>query len=1307
LVQKYESLVSKEMQNHEDDYSSSTRQDTEALCSEIEKRCHSQKSNCDKWPQRLGRASAIVKTICSLVDTAVKVSPQASLVWAGISVVLPLMENLVAASTAQNEGFVYVCGLINYYSALSECLSRHELLAASVDRIASAMDNMSSLIVDYQVRSVIRLLQAHVKTYAKDGLLLNDWKSKLEAIRSQESELDKLIDQGCSVAAREEAARQRAALDSVMSKLTLQVSLFEDHKQIANETLQVGLEQLKHTVDTETQNCIQAFGPAEYRETKRSVKSAVPGTCGWVLDSQAYRDWLDGKNSFLFVSAGPGCGKSVLTKLIIDELAEKQSNFNVCYFFFKDGVRNSINEVFQALIHQLISRTTPLADHAKEAYHSNGRKVVTLMETMTDILISILKDAQSRDVVIILDALDECKPDQLPLLFKQMVFILEKLGSRKNSIQFLMTGRPYGLVEESVRSLQRHTKSAELSSDDHPEALSKEIGLVIELNVQEFSETHGMETAATTRLKDGLLSKVHRTYLWLYLVMDYLDAAVRNDVKLTERGIGAALGELPATVEEAYEKLLVRSPNPKMARRLLQILLAAQRVLTVGELNEAVYTEVDSSSVLDLDLESEQIFCTRIREWCGLFVSVYGGKAYFIHQTAREFLLAHTDGGVVDHSGFRRSVTMQEAHKTLFSCCASYLDFAEMRAHGQRMKRLFQVETVDLDKGNSYRKLKSRAVPPTAFEFLDYASLFWDLHLRQASDNELARSEQVIKLCDVNEVGPWVWLGGNFIKSNYKRRKIQVGGIPMLSRPHIRPDFYTYAPSNFTQLAMYSFLGLNELAASAISPSEQNHCSGLPVHGLRLFAPDEKPGYYISDNDDTRFMLAPLWAAALNGHNDTGKLLLSKGQALNDLPFYGRTLLPAIVVQSEEKLTPMLETFLQQDSDFINWTFHDGRTLLHLARGRIIPEILIKHGADVNARAINGDTPLHRAMTFEFFKDDIFETIEVLLSHGADPNVLDKDGCTPLSFATRPKIMEVLLRHGADANVRRSGRYKYPSQWNGEGLLHCCPDPEAIKLLLRYGADPHVQDEHGRTPLHCSAHHELFLPHGLDPNARDMDGKTPLHYSQRIEDMETLLRYGADSNARDNQGRTPLHFFKSKDATEILLRCGVDPNAQDNQGRTPLHYSTEEMLPRNGVDIAPWVMGDDRILYRGRWRIAHIPTTVKTLLRHGADPNVRDNDGFTPLYRYLKRHFKDGRRVERALASVKDPRWFIENPWIEKTIRYFLETVKLLLDNGADENAFEQACKTKREIAWSELIKRHLGEIAAGREGIIKFSHEQ
>jgi len=82
-----------------------------------------------------------------------------------------------------------------------------------------------------------------------------------------------------------------------------------------------------------------------------------------------------------------------------------------------------------------------------------------------------------------------------------------------------------------------------------------------------------------------------------------------------------------------------------------------------------------------------------------------------------------------------------------------------------------------------------------------------------------------------------------------------------------------------------------------------------------------------------------------------------------------------------------------------------------------IAMMLIRKGADVNARNDNGVTPLHRAVEV----DDI-ELFEMLLSApGADINALGMDGGTPLHSAAleaEVNMVKFLLDNGADVNAR-------------------------------------------------------------------------------------------------------------------------------------------------------------------------------------------------------------------------------------------------------------------------------------------------
>jgi serine/threonine protein kinase len=95
-----------------------------------------------------------------------------------------------------------------------------------------------------------------------------------------------------------------------------------------------------------------------------------------------------------------------------------------------------------------------------------------------------------------------------------------------------------------------------------------------------------------------------------------------------------------------------------------------------------------------------------------------------------------------------------------------------------------------------------------------------------------------------------------------------------------------------------------------------------------------------------------------------------------------------------------------------------GATPLHKAayRGDLtITQLLIKHGADVNAREnMFGETPLHCAA-----RSHALEVVELLLQHGADPSIRNINGQTPLELAQGSgyeeiaRVIEEFVRAGS------------------------------------------------------------------------------------------------------------------------------------------------------------------------------------------------------------------------------------------------------------------------------------------------------
>lgn len=120
-------------------------------------------------------------------------------------------------------------------------------------------------------------------------------------------------------------------------------------------------------------------------------------------------------------------------------------------------------------------------------------------------------------------------------------------------------------------------------------------------------------------------------------------------------------------------------------------------------------------------------------------------------------------------------------------------------------------------------------------------------------------------------------------------------------------------------------------------------------------------------------------------------------------------------------------------------------------------EVLISHGADVNARDNTQTTPLHWA-TIKGDRD----TCVFLISKGADVNALDMYGLTPLYRAAmqgNTEICSYLISQGANVNA------KGQADWTPLHHAVLYSQEAVCALLIRLGADVNTKDSGGGTPM--------------------------------------------------------------------------------------------------------------------------------------------------------------------------------------------------------------------------------------------------
>lgn len=323
-------------------------------------------------------------------------------------------------------------------------------------------------------------------------------------------------------------------------------------------------------------------------------------------------------------------------------------------------------------------------------------------------------------------------------------------------------------------------------------------------------------------------------------------------------------------------------------------------------------------------------------------------------------------------------------------------------------------------------------------------------------------------------------------------------------------------------------------------------------------------------------------------------------------------------------------TFLLDHGAGINVAQRAGVTALHgaaRAGNRTMVELLLSRGADVNSKEVTGQTPLHIAANKGFQA-----VVEVLLANKVDVNAQDDSGNTPLHLAAdgQMKIIQMLLAAGANPNVENKLGRTPLSFAAGSGSL------EAVQAFLNAKADPNGGKLDapllGAIYKQNAASAELLLQAGANPNAvgranwsdnndinflNSLEHITPIWvavYLDKFPMVQLLLKFKADPNDSQSDGR-PLLFsaLSDPDILGALLDAGGKVDSRDSYGWPLLNAA---------------VIGNN-------------PAIVQTLLHHGADVNIRkghggDVGGYTPLH-VAASVLADRKIVEMLLENKADP----------------------------------------------------------------------
>ncbi|CAI6340837.1 unnamed protein product [Periconia digitata] len=443
------------------------------------------------------------------------------------------------------------------------------------------------------------------------------------------------------------------------------------YKEIRSPTVAA----LKNTTHPRFQELIDQLQQhtSAYAARKDVNPDRISGTCEWFVNHEKFKHWNNGVgNGLLWVSADPGCGKSVLAKYLVDEVLARP-NRSICYFFFKDGYPDQqfASNALCAILHQLyLQQPERVRSAVIDRFLKDKKNMHGSISNLWNIIVGTASDSKHGEVVCVLDALDECQAKDSREFAKRITRYFSKAST---NFKCIVLSRTYQRIQWQSQELEKDMPMIHLSGENETEIqeIVKEIDLVIKSRVSSLGRKRKLLEEEINYLQDLLTAVPNRIYLWVTLTLNIIE----NLSGFTKGNIIRTVKRLPQTVDEAYSWILSKSTDPNKTLKAFHCVTAAYRPLTVKQLMLMITIEDDKTPLeFSKDLEPTERFRSTLRSLCGICLVIIDEKVYFLHQTVREFLVSPSGSSELSPSihniiPWKHSILIEKSHSTALKAC--------------------------------------------------------------------------------------------------------------------------------------------------------------------------------------------------------------------------------------------------------------------------------------------------------------------------------------------------------------------------------------------------------------------------------------------------------------------------------------------------------------------------------------------------------------------------------------------------------------------------------------------------------------
>ncbi|KAF5704614.1 nacht wd domain-containing protein [Fusarium mundagurra] len=635
--------------------------------------------------------------IKKMVDQIMPVVPHAQVPWLVVSLTFEIFSNPFKEPGINRTGLLYVMSKMEWYMNLADHLiddGGPQLQEQLHSQLKEHTVELYEKLLFYQIKSICCFNKHFMNRFCRDILKVDDWSSKIDEIKKAEAvvcdDVNAFQNQVMVDNLREQSSSAKLSLEKLM-EISL---LFQQRIQ----------EQRERRDGEDNRKCRQHLfktNPIDDKERILHAKGAlVRDSYSWVVDHPQFLAWQrNAQHRLLWIRGDAGKGKTMMLCGIIEEL-QKDPFCRLCYFFCQatDESLRDAKHVLRGLLSYLIKQYPWLISYVRKDYDDSGEKLFedhNAWEALCRIFKSALADERFHEVIIIIDALDECVVQREKLL----EFICDiSAGSRA---KLLVSSRPWPSIEKMLRGDgERSTTLALEQNDTH---ISLAVKCFIERRVEDLAKHPPYEDDPDIceEIRVHLTKNAEGTFLWVALVCKELSS---NNVERATH-VRDILKDSPPGLDKLYDRMLVslrESRDFALCTEILAATSVVKRHVTLEELLSIIDPAI--SSEIDLaDLE-------KVIVSCGSFLYLQKGVVKFIHQSAVDYLLSEDTSSKLP--------SIPDRHHSLFSN-----GLCVLQTSAALKRDIYGLEAPDVTKGEISKPRPDPLSP------LAYSCIHWVDHL--------------------------------------------------------------------------------------------------------------------------------------------------------------------------------------------------------------------------------------------------------------------------------------------------------------------------------------------------------------------------------------------------------------------------------------------------------------------------------------------------------------------------------------------------------------------------------------------------